>query len=259
MSNRALTSGYNRSTKRLVLQCLFRSVVVSFIAFLLYASFTIIVSGMTTKELGYTIMKSEDGQNFEDIYTHYHSDSCQDENGCDDPRYNEYAQKTEYYKSPIRSTVSPKVSSVTKWGSQIIVLVILYGVIYSLMWKAGDANADMAELGSKKIDKLKGLKVGLIADIPYALLYVTLVITQSAGIFRSYPGIYKILTYFMFGFNDTFMPVTEGGMKITLYGILVLASVLIPIPLFTTVAYFIGSKHIVVKDKIIYEKVEEVK
>lgn len=257
MSNRALTSGYNRSTKRLVLQCLFRSVVVSFIAFLLYASFTIIVSGMTTKELGYTIMKSEDGENFEDIYTHYHSADCQDENGCDDPRYNEYAEKTEYYKSPIRSAVSPAVSIATKWGSQIIALVILYGLIYALMWKAGDSNADIAELGNGKIDKVKGLKVGLIADLPYAVLYLGLVITQGLGILKSYPGIYKILTYFMFGFNDTFMPVTEKGMEITWPGLAVLWVVLIPIPLFTTVSYLIGQRHIVVKDRIIYQRLEE--
>lgn len=253
MSNRALTSGYNRSVKRLVLQCLFRTVVVSFIAFLLYASFTIIVSGMTTKELGYTIMKSEDGQNFEDIYTHYHSADCQDENGCDDPRYNEYAEKTQYYKSPIRSSVSSAVSSATKWGSQVIVLFILYGLIYALMWRVGDSSADMAELGNGKIDKFKGLKVGLIADIPYAILYLTLVITQGFGVLKSFPGIYKILTYFMFGFNDTFMPVTENGLRITLGGIVVLAVVLIPIPLFATVSYFMGQKHIIVKDRIIYK------
>ena len=254
MSNRALTSGYNRSVKRLVLQCLFRTVVVSFIAFLLYASFTIIVSGMTTKELGYTIMKSEDGQNFEDIYTHYHSVDCRDENGCDDPRYNEYAEKGEYYKSPIRSAVSPSVSLATRWISQVIVLIILYGLIYSLMWKAGDANADMAELGNGKKDKLKGFKVGIIADLPYAVLYLGLVITQGLGILKSYPGIYKILTYFMFGFNDTFMPVTENGMEIIWLG---LSVVLIPIPLFATISYLIGQKHIVVKDRIIYQREEK--
>lgn len=256
MVNRNLTSGYDRSVKKLSLQCFFRSIIVSFMAFLLYASFTIIVSGMTTTELGYTIMFSKDAENFEDVYTHYHNEDCFDEDGCDDPKYNDYAENNEYYKSPIRSEVSEKATVATRWVGQTFALAILWVVIYSVMWKAGEANADAAELGGGSLDKKKGFLAGIFADIPYALLWLGLVFYVLSGSGGTYSRIFKIATYFMFAFNDTFIPVGANGLEVTLGGAIATAVVLLPIPIITSFAYKMGQRHIILKDKIVYKNEE---
>ena len=248
-----MVSGKSNSLKSLVGKCIIRSVTVSVMAFILFASLTIIVSGMTTKELGYTIMKSDDGENFEDVYTHYHEDSCFDENGCDDTRAGEIGE-VGYYKTTIRSEVSKKNMAIVRWIGQAATLGILYILIYSLMWKAGDADANMAELGNSKRNIYKGLKAGLIADIPYAVLYIILIVTSAFKVWPGYPSIYKISTYFMYAFNDTFIPVVNDSFVITAGGIFVVGLLLLPIPLFAAFGYYMGEKHMIFKEKILYKK-----
>lgn len=254
MAQNDLDKGSKYSLRKLSVKCFSRSVLVSIMAFLLYAFLTVIVSGMTTKELGYTIMYSADGENFEDVYIHEHAETCFDENGCDDEKYSEYASKTGYYKTTNRSLVSDKNITITRWIAQLASLGILYIVIYAAMWQAGDSNANMSEMGNVKRDSLKGVKAGLIADIPYALLYIILAVTSAFKLMPNFPGIYKIATYFMFGFNDTFIPVADKSFVITIGGIIGAALVLLPIPIFAAFGYNMGQKHIIFKEKIVYKK-----
>ena len=254
MAQNNLKRASKYSLGKLAVKCFSRSVIVSIMAFLLYAFLTVIVSGMTTKELGYTIMYSADGENFEDVYIHNHTDDCFDENGCDDEKYTEYTAKPNYYKTTTRSEVSKKNTALTRWIAQLASLGILYIIIYTAMWQAGDSNANMSEMGNIKREKYKGIKAGLIADIPYALLYIFLAVTSAFKILPNFPGIYKIATYFMFGFNDTFIPVVNESFVITVGGIIGAAVVLLPIPLFAAFGYHMGQKHIIFKEKIVYKK-----
>lgn len=248
-----MVSGKKNSLKSLVWQCIIRSVTVSLMTFILYASLTIIVTGMATEELGYNIIYTEDGENFTDVYTHYHTEDCFDDDGCDDEIIGEY-KSNEYYKETIRSEVSDKNIKIVRWIGQALGMGILYILIYSVMWKAGDADANNAELGKTEKNMYKGLKAGLIADIPYALLYLILAITSAIGVLPLFPGIYKVLTYFMFGFNDTFIPVSGNSFVLTVGGISAAALVLLPIPLFAEFGYYMGEKHMIFKEKIVYKK-----
>lgn len=244
-----ISYGTKNTMSGLVLQCIIRSAVAGVIAFLIYASVTIIAVGGETKEIGYKILYSEDGQSYEEVYSHYYSDG-------DDLKFKEYDGKEKYYKTPIRSELSENSTNIVRWISQVVSLVIWFSMIYGIFWKAGDSNADFAELGNAKLDKFKGIKAGLLADIPVFLAYAVLVISYVFKVLPSYPKIYKILTYFMFGFNDIFIKGTINGFVITPLSIILSAIVLLPIPLMSSYAYFMGQKHIIIKEKIIYKKEE---
>jgi len=205
--------------------------------------------GASTKEIGYTILYSDDGESFSEVYSHYFKDG-------EDPKYADYDGKENYYKTSIRSELSDKTNNLIRWGSQLLAFVCFAATIYGVMWKAGDTNVDIVEPNRKEVF-LKGLKIGLLADIPFAASYLVLVITSVFKIFPSYPRIHKILTFYMFAFNDTFIKGTGNGFEITFWGILLAIVVLIPLPVICTVAYYIGKKHIIFKEKLIYKREEE--
>lgn len=247
MANTQAVSGVNASFQKLVGHCLIRTFLVSVIAFILYVSFTTIAVGMYTREVGYTILYSADGESYDEVYSHYFEDG-------EDTRLAQYETDEHYYKTPIRSRLSAKQTHTVMWLAQAASGIIWLSMLYSVMWRAGDSDANKAELGKQKMDPLRGLKVALCADIPFAALYLVLIVTQSLGVGKIYPTVYKILTYSMFAFNDTFLPSAGNGFTVTAGGLAALVVVLVPIPLFSAIGYWFGRKHILLKDRILYKK-----
>ncbi len=255
MAKISAVTGNNTSFKKLVVGCIIRTFVASVIAAVVYMSATVIGVGICTEEVGYTVKYSADGIQFEDVYTHYYVDG-------EDLLFKDYDGKEEYYKAVIRGNVNnPKEAGLDKkqmqtvrWISQACTLIAFVSLIYAFMWSAGDFDANKTEFGGTKQDKLKGLKVGLVADSPFILAYLILVVTRALGMLNWYPTLYKVLTYFAFGINDTFMVSSSGEMLLTLPGALGLLIGLAVLPLVALIGYIIGEKHIIIKNAIIYKK-----
>lgn len=234
-------TGINVSFKKLVMHCIIRTLLASVLSFILYASFSSIAVGMFTKEIGYTVLYSEDEQSYDTVYEHYYKDG-------EDKKLAKYEKDTRYYKTPIRSSLDEEKKAIVMWITQIISALVWFATIYGIMWSAGDSDANKSELGDKKRDRLKGLKAALCAEIPFFALFLAVVITQAAGVGKGLLTVYEILTYYCFTINNLFLPLESFG---EVFG-LVLG--FIPLPLFSAFGYLMGEKHIVFRDKIMYKK-----
>lgn len=236
--------GMHTSFVKLVAHCIIRIVVAAIMAFILYASFTTIAVGSLTEEIGYTVLYSEDGQNYDEVYKHYIADG-------EDKNLKKYIDQEGYYQTPIRSSLTTSQKNVVMWLANGISLAVLFGMIYALMWNAGDANANRAELGNAAPDHWRGIKVALCAISPSVAAYLYLVISKLTGASGGV-ALYKVLTYYCFAVNDTFLP--AGATALTLQNGLGLLISLLPVPLFATFGYRMGEKHLIFKEKIMYQK-----
>ena len=79
------------SFRGLAFQCLIRTLISAFIALIIYMSISFIVTGVNYKPIGYTVLYSEDGENFETVYTYMYTGE-EDENWVD-PKLKEYMNK----------------------------------------------------------------------------------------------------------------------------------------------------------------------
>lgn len=250
--NRNTVEG-NKSFKQLVLGCFFRAVLASVLAFILYVSFTVMASGFSTKAIGYNILFTEDeGQTFETVYTYYYTG--EEEEDWIDPNLEKYEDDERYYKETLYSELSAGTTKTIMWISQVVSFVVWMALIYGLMWNVGDADANKSEMGHAKLDKWRGVKAALCAEIPFFALYIILFITQSLGVFESGVTIYKAVTYNCFAINQTFLPVINKELVVTVPGLLGLLLDFVPMPVFAGISYYIGRKHMVLKEKILYKK-----
>lgn len=236
-------TGINVSFKKLVVHCIIRTLLASAIAFVLYASFTSISVGMLTKEIGYTVLYSEDGEYYDEVYDHYFADGK-------DEKISQYETDTRYYKTPIRSSLNEKQKSTVMWFAQILSGLIWYAMIYGIMWSAGDSDANKAELGHAKRDNLKGIKAALAAELPFALAFLILVVTKALGVWSGFLTIYEVLNYYSFAINNMFIPFVFDNWG-AVFGLLL---GFLPLPLFAAFGYLMGQKHIIFKEKILYQK-----
>lgn len=246
MANTESVTGINSSTGKLVAHIIIRTLVSSIIAFILYVSCTTVAVGIGTKEIGYTILYSTDEQSYTEVYKHYYKDG-------DDNNYSRYENDSHYYKTPIRSQLTKGQTAAAMWTAQCLTLIIMAASIYGVIWRAGDSDANKAELGGKSVDRLRGIKIALLANIPFAAFYITFVLLKIFGIEKKFVLFYKIATYFMFAFNETIMPIGNAS-QVTAGKTACLAVVLLPLIIICVVGYYFGRKHIILKNKIIYKK-----
>lgn len=243
MAIRRGVTGINVSFKKLVAHCIIRTLLASAIAFVLYASFTSISVGMLTKEIGYTVLYSEDGEYYDEVYNHYLADG-------EDTKIAQYETDERYYKTPIRSSLTQGQKSIVMWLAQALSLIVWFAMIYGIMWSAGDSDANKAELGHAKRDKLKGIKAALAAELPFVLAFLVLVVTKAVGVWSGFLTVYEVLNYYSFAINNLFIPYALDNWG-ALFGLLL---GFLPLPLFAAFGYLMGQKHIIFKEKILYQK-----
>lgn len=245
--------GYTEvSFPKLVAQSILRTIVAAILTLIIYMSITFVVTGFNYTPLGYNVLYSEDGTEFETVYTYMYTGE-EDENWVDE-KLAEYMDKEHYYKQDIPNKLSKSAMNTIGWITQIMSLIIWGGLIYVLNWNAGNALSDKKELGGTGFDKFLGVKVGLVSVIPFAITYLILVVTKLSSSFDWAVSLFKILNYNCFAFVN--MMITSGLKSISISELVCLALVLLPLPLFATFGFAMGVRHTNIKDKIVYQNEE---
>lgn len=240
------------SFSKLVAQCFFRTIVAAIITLIIYMSITFVVTGFNYNPVGYNVLYSEDGENFETVYTYmYTGEESED---WIDEKLAEYMDKEHYYKQDIPNKLSKSAMNTIGWISQIMSFVIWGALVYTVAWNVGNSKADKKELGGIPFDKYLGLKAGVLALLPYAVTYLILVIAKITGSLNWAVSLFKILNYNCFAFNNVI--ITNGLNSISFVKLICLLIVLLPLPLFATFGYAMGVRHTNIKDKIVYQNEE---
>lgn len=249
MNFNRITGPTNRSIGNLVVQNILRTVVSLLITFIIFGSITFIAVGMTVSPEGYRVLYSEDEVNFETVYEYRYTGS--EPKDWVDEKLNEYMDKEGYYKETIPGQLSSTAKLVVSWISQIFSVVTFGAFIYIVNWNAGNAAADKNELGGAAIDKNRGFKAGLLSVIPFAATYLLLVIEKLTGLIPFAVTLFEIANFNCFALVQ--MMITGGADTISYLELVCLAAVLLPLPLIAGVAYRLGVRHIIIKEKIVYQ------
>ncbi len=234
-------------------KCLVSILLLDFVCFFLYMTFTAIAIGTTTKPDYYIAYKQTEDGEMEELYTHYYADG-------EDKKLEEYEKQGIEVRTFIYRTEMKK--STQNWVKLLsfgLTFVILFGMVYSILWKRGDRDNNLAAFEHIRPDPLRGLKIGGLAVIPSALLYLLLFISKFSSLIPGMLGIFRIFNYYMFPIVDLAFGNATVPADISLGGFAILLLTLLPIPLIAALGYYCGYKEISVKDKLIYASNKEKK
>ncbi len=226
---------------------------VDFMSFFLFLSFTVIAVGVSTENIGYVAYAVNSEGTSEELYTYYYSDG-------DDTRLEEYkAQGVEIKTQNIRSTVSDSVNNLVKIITFLFTLVMFFAMIYSSLWTRGDKDNNLAAFGHIKRDKFRGLKIGILADVPFLLLYLLLAANKIHEFIPSYSAVYRTFNYYMLPIVDAAFGAAKTAGELSVGGFLLLLVTLLPLPLVCSFGYYCGNNEISLRDRFIYAKDKEKK
>lgn len=136
---------------------------------------------------------------------------------------------------------------------QIFSLMILISFLYSFIWNVGIKDNNLVKFGHKSEDKLRGVKIGLIASIPYCVFVLVLFVLRfitstnvSIALIEFINAHFYSFTRLLLG-QQAFLDVSF----IRMLGLLLLGCI---VPIITGVSYLIGYKDISLSEKLLYKK-----
>jgi len=224
-----------------------------FMCIICYMSMKMIFNFVFTDTVGYVVKGSLEGSDEkEELYTFYYDEG--EANDEDDTKWAEYEEKgyTLYkYAEKTKLTKGQTVSMVLI--TQIMCILFAGSFVFEILVKRGYKDGTLVRSGNKKADKLKGLKIGLLACIPAFITYILFLIFTGANKGAAIE-IYMIA-------NSCFWPLLEltlGSVKtagdIAIWQFIVMFMLQLVIPLIAMVSYFVGYKDYQFLSKIVYKK-----
>ncbi len=149
-----------------------------------------------------------------------------------------------------------------KWWSLLLMgvvcLILDGGMVYQFMWRQGDKEANYIQFGRIQKTPYKGLKVGLLAMIPYGIMDVVLALSIAKILPFDFLRTFRILNAPLYGFMklvhwDLGWPTaTTPGLSWGEFVVLALMPLIYVV--FCAVGYELGIRHISIKEKMVYKQ-----
>lgn len=218
-----------------------------------YFSMKMLFNFMFTEEIGYTVMGTVgESEEKEELYTVIYDGGKTDEK---DDKWNEYESKGyTLYKYAERDRLSTGENASMVIISQLVSLLFVGSFVFNTMIKRGYKDGNLARVGAKKPDPLKGLKITLLSCAPAIILYMIFACCALANSNGLLIEIYVLL-------NATFWPLlelvfmsTKSIGDVTVWQLIVLLLIQAIIPVVGMVSYYCGYKDYDFLSKILYKK-----
>ena len=138
--------------------------------------------------------------------------------------------------------------------SQIFCILILFSFIYPNIWHIGTTDSNLVKFKHKAEDKLKGLKIGLIAVAP-EYLFLLFVIIAKAGAAPKFPVVLlKFLNAAFYSLTQVICGSAAYVSELSVIRLILLLLLPLVIPAVSCVSYILGYKNFSVGEKLIYKK-----
>lgn len=233
-------------------------IIASIISVFLCFSMNVIVSAMFTSEIGYKAFVYETSESTEPIaqYEYFYTDENGDgKDDGTDTKLQEYENK-DYIVTTVkqRSTLTGAGKAIFLISTQILSMIMVVAFASNLPYKQGFKDANLVKIGHSKQDMLKGLKIGLIGNIPFFAITILMIIL-AAG---TAPAFRTVWYAFLSGhFYSLIMWISDNALTVgeigaAQYVLLMLVQFIVPI--ISCIAYILGFKGINLAERLVYKK-----
>lgn len=229
------------------LKLFFTLILVNVMCFFLTMSFNVITMAVFTEEIGYKIYETDkETEKQTEAYTHFFKDG-------EDKNLKKYEDGEPIInKIPIRTEPKKSAKITMEIITEIFCLLILIFFIYNDLRKIGARDINSVKYESHKEDKLKGLKIGLVAIAPsIILLIIALATPKFSTVLFGLLNTYAYQLIFSFSKGITYLA------DMAVWKVCVIGLFLLIVPVVSAISYLFGYKSISIKEKLIYKKVEE--
>lgn len=156
-------------------------------------------------------------------------------------------------KNGIRSEMTKTGKVVDFTLSTVLSLMLLIIFCNNRLFTLGNKELNLVRCGHLVEDKFKGLKIGLLATVPFDILYFATVILSFTRP-NTTVGLYKLPNFHYFKILNLIMGDAKTLGEVSFVSYVLVFLTLFIVPLICFVSYYLGYKDISIMEKITYKK-----
>lgn len=226
---------------------LLRLVLATVLCVILYFSMMFIATGMFSNVIGYQIHEENENKEIVLVKEHIYEDG------------EEHLTKADIEDNQVLTAlreVPPATLKVFNVLSQIVMLIVFAIFPYHILWEFGNRDDTKVRYKGQRPDPWRGFRVGGFAMVPYALLWVLLLMAKFDVMPTWYVEAYRWI-------NIPFMPfinwVTSNGdlQNTAVWQLLLLLPILLFIPAVCGIAYRMGHNQFSIREHMVFAKKKE--
>ncbi len=228
-----------------------RAAIAALLCMIVYLSFGFIFTAVGTKQVGYTVYHKEADGTLTNMGDYYFDDvSKLEEEASAADSSDTSATESLYYRQAIRTEMSTFVKVVSFILSEICMLGMYISMLYVSAWEQGRKNVQGDD--GDGFDKWFGLRAGAFATLPLCIAWLALLMSKFGWFNPEFAGTFKLLMAPWFPIVTAMMPSAATASMAWWVPFAMLPLMMLK-PLTTHVAYTLGAKDIVLRDKILYK------
>lgn len=140
---------------------------------------------------------------------------------------------------------------------QILSFILLLCVTYSYIYKIGFYDSSLVNSGIIVPNRLKGLIIGCIANIPFFITAILLVLARFGVVSSKVYGYYKLINSLFFPFLSTVLPSDMLINEVHTGDFILAVAVQIVIPLLAMLSYLVGLSKFSFREAVFYKKITD--
>ena len=212
---------------------------------ILNVSMQFVKIGVLGDEVGYRVMNRDTGKTVEEHrYTGDETPSL---------RFDVPLEETEYTEAIFEA--SHTTSVVMDGLTQILLLIVLGIFPYHILWQFGNRDDTNVRYKGQRPEPFRGVKIGCIAMIPFALLWLVLVVGKFAG-FDCFQ-IYNLSNFPFIHFNTFVLGNIHSIFDVAMWRLFLLLPTLLFVPAVCGIAYRLGGKQFSLAEFVTFKKKKE--
>lgn len=140
--------------------------------------------------------------------------------------------------------------------SQILMLVLFAIFPYHILWEFGYRDDTNVRYKGQRPDPWRGFRIGGFATIPYAVLWILLMLAKAGVLPYGFDQVYRLSHFPYMPFVNWVMP--AGSLQETaVWQLLLLLPILLYLPLVCGVSYRLGHKQFSIRERLVFAKSEK--
>ena len=237
-----------RTKKTLVVsgKVLLRVILATVLCAIMHLSMMFIATGMFSDVIGYQIHEEQDNGEIVLVDNHVYAEG------------EKHLSKSDVEDNQVLTElreVPPKTLLVFNILSQVMMLVRFAIFPYHILWEFGNRDDTKVRYKGQRPDPLRGFRVGALVTIPYAVLWVLLVLARFGVLPDGYMQVYRLATMPFFPYVQW---MTSGGNlhEAAVWQLLLLLPMLLYLPIVCGVSYRMGHKQFSIHEHLVFAKKE---
>ena len=237
-----------KKTLSIAVKLFWRLLMATVLCAILYVSMNVITTAFFSDVVGYQLYEqNDDGEVFQVGEDYYYKD------GEEHVTAESLGVKDNQVLTSIRVVPENKQTTMN-WITQILLLILFAIFPYHILWAFGNRDDTNIRYRGQRSDSWRGVKIGLLAVSPFALVWLFLLISKFGILSEPALQAYRLTAFPYYPYVNWVLGSAKSSADVSWYRLLLLMPTFFYVPVISGVSYRLGGNQFSFAEFITFKK-----